>query len=178
LTPAGNKKILLGFSAAVVLIFGFSTYFFTNGYRLNMTASYPIGIYQVDENKTIARGEMILFCPPPQGLFLVGAKRGYIAAGICPGNISPLQKRIVAITGDKITTTHAGVFINGELQKNSVIYRNDYQGNPLPMYKGGVLQEGEIFVMSDYNDRSFDSRYYGAVPSKNIIGHTKPIFLF
>lgn len=174
----GNKKILIGFSVAAAMIAGASTYFFASGYRLNMTASYPIGIYQVDENKTIARGEMILFCPPPQGMILAGAKRGYIAAGICPGNITPLQKRIVGVAGDEITTTHAGVFINGELQKNSVIYRNDYQGNPLPMYKGGVLQEGEIFVMSDYNDRSFDSRYFGAVPSKNIIGHTKPMFLF
>lgn len=176
--PAGNKKILLGFAAAVILLAEGSAYLFNAGYRLNLTASYPIGIYQVDSNKTITRGDMILFCPPPQGMILAAAKRGYIEAGICPGNITPLQKRIVAIAGDKITTTHAGVFINGELQKNSVIYRNDYQGNPLPMYKGGVLQEGEIFVMSDYNDRSFDSRYFGAVPSKNIIGHTKPVILF
>lgn len=176
--PSGNKKILIGFSAAVVLIAGASTYFFTSGYRLNMTASYPIGIYKVDENKTIARGEMILFCPPPKGSILAAAKRGYIAAGICPGNITPLQKKVVALEGDTIRTTRAGVFVNGQLQKKSTIYRNDHAGNPLPMYKGGIVSEGEIFVMSDYDDRSFDSRYFGTVPAENVIGHTTPVILF
>lgn len=176
--PRANKKILIGFAAAALTIAGASTYLYNVGYRLNVTASYPIGIYKVDDNKTIHRGDMVLFCPPPRGEFLEGMKRGYIPAGVCPGNIAPLQKRIVALEGDMIRTTRAGVFINGQLQKKSTIYRNDHAGNPLPMFPGGVVSEGEIFVMSDYDDRSFDSRYFGTVPAENIIGHTTPVILF
>lgn len=176
--PAGNLKIIMFSLATAIFIAGSSTYCFKAGYRLNVTASFPLGIYRVDNNKTIQKGQMILFCPPAHGEILTGVKRGYIGDGICPGGITPLQKRVVGISGDVITTNYLGVFINGSLQKNSIIYIKDHNGNPLIKYPGGTIKRDEMFVMSDYDSRSFDSRYFGPVPIKSIIGHIRPIFLF
>lgn len=175
--PPSNKKILMNVSTVIFIVTTVMLYIFYSGYRLNMTASFPLGVYQVDNDKTVHRGDMILFCPPITNIFLEGLKRGYILHGICPGNMSPLQKKIVAIPGDEIQVTN-GVFINGKLQQKSDVHVFDSFGNKLSIYPGGIVPDGEIFVMSDYDGRSFDSRYFGSIPAKNIIGHIKEIWIF
>lgn len=173
-----NKSILIKFAVAVIFLTAAASFLFVVGYRLNITNSYPIGIYKIDNNKTITRGAMILFCPPLNETIIEGVKRGYIQIGICPGHVTPLQKKVVGLPGDVIVTNTKGVYVNNILQKNSSIFKNDYKGNSLLAYQGGTIKKDEMFVMSDYNERSFDSRYFGVVSSKSIIGHIYPVILF
>lgn len=158
----------------IVLFFGV----FKTGYRINTTNSYPLGIYRVTSDINIARNQTILFCAPKKEIFEVAHKRGYIPLGMCADGLSPLQKKIVGLPGDEVVVSSAGVKINGVLQKNSKVFRYDVKGRILPTCDGGKILPGEIFVMSDYNERSFDSRYFGSIPISNVIGNIEPVVLF
>lgn len=173
-----NKKMALFLLPTLSLlgITGVSLYY--AGYKINTTESYPTGIYKVDTNKKADRGAMVLVCPPKNRIFLEAKERGYLGDGICEGGITPLLKKIAGLPGDKIVVSNGLVYINGILQKNSDVFEKDGRNRPLKIYPGGVVKEGEIFIMSDYNKMSFDSRYFGVVPSENIIGHSKPVILF
>lgn len=78
--------------------------------------------------------------------------------------------RIVAVGGDTVDITDGGsLVING----NAVIEPNIYTSTP--RYEGFVrypltLGEGEYFVLADYRNGGEDSRYYGAVTEKEVLG--------
>lgn len=63
---------------------------------------------------------------------------------------------------------------NNELIINSKnwgkVYKYDSYGRKLPEIdvKKMKVQKGEIFLLSDYSDRSFDGRYFGVVPISSI----------
>ncbi|NQY74527.1 MAG: S26 family signal peptidase [Candidatus Margulisbacteria bacterium] len=42
-------------------------------------------------------------------------------------------------------------------------FKTDRTGLALPLGKGKVLSRNEVLLMSDYNERSFDGRYFGVV---------------
>lgn len=74
-------------------------------------------------------------------------------------------KKIVAISGDTVKVTQRGVLINSKIQKNSSVIEK-----VKPFYGVHTLKQGEMWIMSDYHPASFDSRYFGAVATKNILG--------
>ena len=70
------------------------------GLRINSTPSMPRGLWQVVANDTpLRRGEIVTVCPPDTKLIRLGASRGYIPAGRCPGGYEPLVKPIAATVG-------------------------------------------------------------------------------
>ena len=78
--------------------------------------------------------------------------------------------RVVAAAGDTVEVTEdETLVINGNTMNESNIY------TPTPDYEGFVkypvtLGQGEYFVLSDYRNGGEDSRYYGVVNDKNIMG--------
>ena len=147
---------------------------YTAGYRLNLTPSYPEGIWQLS-NAPIQKGELVVFCPPSTELFKQARANNYINYGTCPGNLQPMLKRITGTAGDNIELTTT-ITINGKPQPNSKIHLHDSKGRPMPQQAiPGIIAEGQIFVMSDYNPRSFDSRYFGTIPAAQVVSAIKPI---
>ena len=53
-------------------------------------------------------------------------------------------------------------------------FEKDSKGNDLPLISGGVIPAGKYFVTSP-SLRSYDSRYWGLVDEKDIIGKAYPV---
>ena len=133
------------------------------GFRLNRTASFPLGIYKFKKSETnYAIGELVAFCPPNEGFFKLAVERGYLTKGECDNTMPTLIKRVVALEGSEFSITDR-VVINGVVQRNSEIKLHDGQNRPLSHAQSGQVLNGQTFVLCDYSTNSFDSRYFGPI---------------
>ena len=134
--------------------------------------------------RDIRRNDIVVFLSPEeQGLFVV--------------------KRIIGVPGDRIHLRDGVVYRNGEKLvepyaehklANYDPYRDDFPAVPpsemynvrnekwaqeLPLHiEGGdiVVPPESYFAMGDNRDVSYDSRYWGFIPRKNVIG--RPMFVY
>jgi conjugative transfer signal peptidase TraF len=146
------------------------------GIRINTTNSYPLGVYLMT-NAPIEKGSLVIFCPPDNPTFEQARERGYIGAGFCPGGYGYMIKKIMAATNDKVEISAAGVLVNGKLVPNSKPMDEDSEGQPLPHVEVNIaaLDDHSVLLMSDYNPKSFDARYFGLVDKSKIIGSIRPM---
>ena len=106
----------------------------------------------------------------PDSARQLAAERGYL-----PSNV-PLVKRIVATRGDVVCTAGNAISINGRLVAKRL--SRDRLGRPLPTWSGcQLLNSGEAFLLMEGHADSFDSRFFGAVPTAAIIGRLVPLWL-
>lgn len=147
------------------------------GYRVNMTASMPVGLWRVTPAPPkIIRGMIIVYCleRPAAEMAL---ERGYISPGRCPSGTEPLFKPVVAVAGDIVTVTPSGISVNGSLLTSSSPLTADPAGRPLAGAFGEFqVSRGEVWLLSHYTTLSFDSRYSGPVGTDNIIGVAYPVW--
>lgn len=110
--------------------------------------------------------------------------RGDIVVFRWPGheNETPLIKRVVGLPGDRLSLRNGRLLVNGRPMPEGYVRR--VRGTPeqtLPAFEGGGVEAwslatpytvppGHYFVMGDNRTESNDSRYWGTVPSGNIIG--------
>lgn len=81
-------------------------------------------------------------------------------------------KRIIGLPGQHIKITNGSIYINGKL------LQEDYIAAPTTLFAGGFVKngveetvpEGYLFVMGDNRPRSSDSREFGFIPMKDVIG--------
>jgi len=135
----------------------------------NATDSLPHGIYRVIKQQTYKRGDLIVFPIPEQVRSLV-LERGWLKPD------SYLIKPVAAINGDNMWITCGQVFVNGKYF--GVIKKQDRKGLPLPsLVINDTLSAGEIAVLQRSDD-SFDSRYFGPIDERQIIGRAVPILVY
>ena len=150
------------------------------GYRWNKTESLPPGIYQVTDSApaVIERGSMVMACPEQSEVQLEARERGYLPYGLgCPGSFAPLFKIAMAVPGDVVEATEAGITINGTPVKNSSRLAADSEGRVFPpLTASGVVPAGYVWLLSDYAARSWDSRYFGPVPLDTVQGLARPVW--
>ena len=146
--------------------------------RLNLSASMPAGLWTVGpvDPSTLQRGQVVTFCLPAAAGTLA-MDRGYIGAGDCPGGRAVLLKPVVGLPGDLIALGPDGVRVNGVPIANSTVLPADSAGRPVTASAGGVVAPGTVWVMSHHDPRSFDSRYFGAVPIANLRGVASPVLV-
>jgi conjugative transfer signal peptidase TraF len=150
------------------------------GLRVNATPSMPRGLWRVTPAEPpLRRGQIVTVCPPDTPAIREAARRGYIPAGTCPGGYEPLVKPVAAVTGDRVTVSAAGVAVNGAPIASTAQRTEDSAGRPLESVTAGIYQvtRGEVWILSAHDSRSFDSRYFGPVPVKNILGEARPLLV-
>jgi conjugative transfer signal peptidase TraF len=151
------------------------------GLRINESASLPIGLWRVSAaGHDLQRGDIVSFCPPDTPVFREARGRGYVDRGLCEGGFEPLLKPVAATEGDRITQRDEGISINGRLIANSKSLGRDGSGRTLPSPSANdiIVGKSEVWVISSYNPLSFDSRYFGPIPTSRIEGLAHPLFVF
>lgn len=147
------------------------------GFRLNLTASYPIGIWRiVSKPAGYETAALVFVCPMDTPVFEMALQRGYLPRGLCPSGTGPLIKTIAATEGQMIGIGNH-VSIDGEPIRNSTIMIMDAEGRALVPARGGVVPVDHVFLLSSYPG-SFDSRYFGPVPSSGILGLAQPVLTY
>lgn len=126
-----------------------------------------IGIVQGDSMKpNLTNGSMALF-------YRLGStyKKNDIVIFKSSGVDKLLIKRVVAVAGDTVDIDEktGNLLINGVVQKNDTSIGGTYKR------EGGVtfpirVPKGYVFVMGDNREVALDSRYFGTIYTKNLIG--------
>ena len=126
-------------------------------------SSTPVGLYLRTAPRP-GRGKLVEVCLPSAAARL-GIKRGYIShSWRCADGSEPVGKVIAGMPGDLIDIDPATVL------------RVDSAGRPLTHFPFGKyrLKAGEMWLYGAARN-SFDSRYFGSVPVKNVIASLSPL---
>jgi conjugative transfer signal peptidase TraF len=143
------------------------------GLRFNASPSLPVGLYVTSSQP---KANLVEFCPAePFASFAIS--RGYRDAGTCRDGAAPLMKPIVAHAGDVVELSGQGIAVNGRLLPNTAPRTADSHGRPLTPWPFGyyVLAPDTVWVASSHHPRSFDSRYFGPIPTSSIRDHVRPL---
>ena len=131
----------------------------------NPSSSAPVGWYKLRPNEYASRGDLVAALAPENGAVLA-IEREYL-----PPNI-PLIKTVWAVSGGQICHENGQVLVQG--QPALVVLKHDVLGRPLPSRYGCYqLSKDEVFLVSTHVQTSFDSRYFGPVKRKNILGRVE-----
>lgn len=171
-------KVVISLIAVTSIVVTLTFYSFN--LKLNYTPSYPRGLYQVKEQplEQLERGDLVLVCPKLNDAIKLAAERNYIHFSYeCSTGLTPLMKRIVAMEGDHVEVTEQGIFVNQKLVKNSIPLVVDSKNRPMPIASSGITPKDRIWIVSEYSDVSFDSRYFGDLDIASVIGTMKPLWI-
>ena len=134
----------------------------------NPSDSVPRGWYRIVSADSLQVGSIVLarLSAPAAAL---AAQRGYLPAGI------PLLKRIGAVEPQWVCVD--GISVRIDDVTVAAVTRADGHGRPLSAWSQcRRLAHGELFLLSNTNPASFDSRYFGPVRAPDVIGSAKPIW--
>jgi signal peptidase I len=105
------------------------------------------------------RGDIVVFNPPDAAM----------------GKGNAFIKRVIGLPGETIDIRDGLVYINSKALTEPYVMEAPRYPDPfweslgLP---GGQIPKDKVFVMGDNRNNSQDSHVWGALPVKNIIGHT------
>jgi len=169
------RRLVKGIVLTVWAVFALAGTLALCGARINSSSSFPLGLYW-KINAPLEKGALVIFCPPNIPIFREAKARGYIGAGFCPGGYREMIKKVAATKGDRVNVSDQGVAVNGVLLPNSKPYSEDRAGRPMPRYETDcTLTESQVLLMSDYDPRSFDARYFGPIDVAQIRSVIRPV---
>jgi signal peptidase I len=100
------------------------------------------------------RGDIIVFKTPPAAAARCGAGGTFV-------------KRLIGLPGETWSERGGYVFIDGHRLSEPYVQSNRRDGRTMPTQK---IPPGHYFFMGDNRDSSCDSREWGTVPRRNLIG--------
>ncbi|MCL2029792.1 MAG: conjugative transfer signal peptidase TraF [Deltaproteobacteria bacterium] len=170
-----SKGFKIGFLLLVLVPMALAV----SGYRVNMTASHPKGLYRL-VSAAPERGDYVAFCLAPEHpLADLAVRRGYLGRGGCRSGSRPLLKRLAGLPGDHLALTASGLVLNGLPLSGTARPEADSFGRDLPpsLLTSGLIPAGLALVLSQGHPGSFDSRYFGLVPLATLM-KAEPVLIF
>lgn len=108
---------------------------------------------------TYKRGDIVVFTPPPNWA--------------APGG-EPYIKRVIGVGGDTVQVRDGSVFLNGTKLVEPYVFKEDdgqtQATDPLTSVDNWVIPDGQLFLMGDHRGNSADSREFGPIDIKVVIG--------
>ncbi|WP_428674764.1 S26 family signal peptidase [Reyranella sp.] len=135
----------------------------------NASASVPIGLYAVRPVGNLYLGELVLV-RPPEVIASFLQERGYLAMGV------PILKHVLALPGQSVCRTGGTITVD-EMAVGNALDR-DRWGRNLPVWQGcRIIADGEVFLMNQQSESSFDGRYFGLLQASTIVGRAIPLWI-
>lgn len=137
----------------------------------NPTDSAPRGWYRVssiDNAASLHVGSIVLARLPADVASFAG-QRGYLPSGV------PILKRIGAVAPQSVCVQGQTVRIDGAVV--AIARTHDGARRPLQVWSQcRALAAGELFLFSDTNEASFDSRYFGPIAVSAVLGIARSLW--
>lgn len=147
--------IFAGLTIAMVRYFLFKP-FYVKGQSMEPTF-YPKEYLIVDEIsyrfREPERGDVVVFRSP------VSTKEFYL-------------KRVLGLPGERVKVENNKVIVYNDTYPQGIVVEESYLVERTPGETAVTLGPEEYFVLGDNRDASFDSRRFGAVHRKDIVGRT------
>ncbi len=164
-----RTRPILAITASLAILGAAASTGFIAGLRVNLTPSYPLGLWRIEPlARDPAVGDHIFICPPPDPAFELARNRGYVGHGLCPGWFSPLIKKVVAVAGQRVVVD-SDIAVGGVHLPHSSVRPTDGAGRALAPFAGGIVPNGQLFLFSEFAG-SYDSRYFGSIPAAGVLG--------
>ncbi|WP_414711324.1 MULTISPECIES: S26 family signal peptidase [Spongiibacter] len=136
----------------------------------NASDSVPMGWYRVTPLDDISATQpdaiavdSIVLTRLPASVAILADQHGYLPLQV------PLLKRVGAVAPEHVCISGGNVRIDGV--QVAAILPADAQGRPLPVWQQcRPLVDDELFLLSNTTPASFDSRYFGPVRRKALLG--------
>nr|WP_254425784.1 S26 family signal peptidase [Polaromonas sp. A23] len=137
----------------------------------NPTDSVPRGWYgvsSIDNAASLHVGSIVLARLPVDVASFAG-QRGYLPNGV------PILKRVGAVARQSVCVRGQTVHIDGAVVATARTH--DGARRPLQAWpQCRPLAAGELFLLSDTNPASFDSRYFGPIAASAVLGIARPLW--
>ncbi len=169
------KKVIIISVSVFSIVFFAGCLLYQAGFRINLTSSLPLGIWKIDKSFTrIEKGDYVWFMATKE-IADFALERGYLQENIkCENNTIPLLKTVYGLPGDTYSFHENEIRINDIPVKNTKRRINDSKERPMPRILNGIVRKNQLFVLTMHT-YSYDSRYYGPIPIKNVEGKARPI---
>jgi signal peptidase I len=154
--------------------------------KLAYDLKVPFTTWHLAEWSNPRRGDVVVFYSPADGTRLVKRVVGL------PGDTVELRNEQLMINGSPVTYAPLGAAISDQLSRGERLnsrFAMEKLGNhdhavmaipslPAKRTFGPVqVPQGRYFMMGDNRDNSFDSRYFGTVERKQIVGKATTVVL-
>lgn len=141
------------------------------GIVFNPSDSVPRGWYSVGriDDAASLHADVIVLARLPADAAALASQRGYLPAGV------PILKRIGAVAPQVVCVRERIVHVDGAVVTTARMH--DGALRPLSSWaQCRALAEGELFLLSDTNPASFDSRYFGPIAASSVLGVARPLW--
>ena len=170
-TRTAQASVCVAAAAAALALAG--------GIRGIVSESMPRGVYYSHAFSGQAqRGDTVEVCLPT-AISRFARRRGYLAPGIfCNDGVQRIVKSVLAVPGDTVEVSPEGLAVGGHLLPNTAPRSHDSRGRRLPQIRCGryVVAPGTLWLFSSQIPTSFDSRYFGPVPTSALRRRFHPLW--
>jgi signal peptidase I len=165
--PAQPRKRRVGRTVLWVLV-GLALAVLAASVAIPVVTSQPYLEQSTSMQPTIAPGDQMLAVEGSSGI-----RRGDIVVLRVPANVSGTDelfvKRVIGLPGDHVACCNAKgqVTVDGKALSENYLYPGD---QPSRTRFSATVGKGEIWVMGDHRSISVDSRKWGQVPLRGVVG--------
>ena len=154
--------------------------------KLAYDLKVPFTTWHLAEWSNPQRGDIVVFFSPKDNMRLVKRVIGL------PGDVVELRNEQLVLNGKLVDYTPLSTQISGQLpeteSQHSIFATEELSAHPhavmsMPSVSAKrtfgpvTVPEGQYFMMGDNRDNSFDSRYFGTVERKRIVGRASNVVL-